>query len=222
MNWQTYKFHPSSVKNLMVEPRLKSETLSETTKSFLVEVFIEETYGRKKTDTVANKFMRKGTMCETDTIELVERVTGETLFKNNEQLENDWFIGTPDIIKADKVLDTKTSYDLWTFAEVTEDKATKDYYYQLLAYMDLTGTKKAELVYGLVNTPIEMISDEMYRLSFYMDDKEAETYKINYIFDDIPEENRVKKYTFEYSAEDIERVREKIVLAREYLASMSL
>jgi len=222
INWSTYKFHPSSVKNLMIEPRLKSETISETTKAYLLEVYIEEVYGRRKIESVANKFMRKGTMCETDSIELLERVKGETFFKNNNQLTNAWFVGTPDVIAIDKVIDIKTSWDLWTFAGVDEDQAKKDYYYQVLAYMDLTKTQKAELVYCLVSTPPEMINDEMYRPSFYMDEVESEKYRNNYKFDDIDEKSRVKIYTFDYSEEDIERVESKIVLAREYLASIKI
>ena len=39
----------------MVTPRLKGETLSETTKSYLRELWVQETFGRKNPNTIANK-----------------------------------------------------------------------------------------------------------------------------------------------------------------------
>jgi len=222
LDFTNYKFHCSGLKNLMVNPRLKSETLSETTKSYLSELFIKEAFGREKSDMVANKYVRKGIECETDSIELYEKVKGEKYFKNQETLANDYFVGTPDIIADDKVIDLKTSWDLWTFFNVDQSQGEKDYYYQLLGYMDLTGKKKASLAYCLVNTPEGIIADDTYRLQFYMPEEKALEYRNNYIFDDIPEINRVKSYEFEYKEEEVEKLKERVQLSREYLSSLSI
>ena len=221
VNWDEYKFHCSALKNLMVTPRLKSEVLSETTKSFLNDIYIKEVFGREKSEMVANKYVRKGVMCETDSLELLERVKGEKHFKNNKMLENAYIVGTPDIITLDKIKDIKTSWDLFTFFGVDEDQAQRDYYYQLLGYMILTGKKYAELVYCLVNTPEQMMNDELYRLKFYLPEEEAESYDINYIFDDIPEERRIKVFSFEYIKEEAELLEGKIKLSRVYLSALS-
>lgn len=220
IDWSTYTFHCSGLANLMVKAR-KAGELSETTKSYLRDLWIKETWGREKLETIGNKYTTKGIMCETDSIELYERVVGKTYFKNNKQLSNEFVIGTPDLIKPD-VVDIKTSWDLYTFTGVDENKAVKDYYYQLLGYMWLTDTQTSTLAYCLVNTPDIMIQDELYRLSFKLPDDKVDQYRNNFVFDDIPEKLRVKDYLFERSEEDIEKLQNNIVLARDYLAHILL
>ncbi len=221
VDWSTYKFHPSGLKHMMVKSRKKDEILSETTKAALREIYIREVWGRERTDVLANKYMQKGIMCETDSIAMVERVTGNKYFKNQKTLENDYIIGTPDIISPNLV-DIKTSWDIFTFSAVDEDQARKDYYYQMLGYMWLTGHEKATLTYCLVNTPDTLVNDELYRLSFKFQNGEEEQYRHNYIYDDIPEELRVKEYEFSFSEQDVEEIKSKIVAAREFLAGLSL
>ncbi|MEK9207691.1 MAG: hypothetical protein AAB922_04365 [Patescibacteria group bacterium] len=223
MDFSTYLFHCSGLANLMVVSRVKSDPLSQTTKSFLQDIFIQEVYKRKKyTD---SKYTKKGTMVEPDTMDLVKTVTGKTYFKNNKTLANEWITGTPDIITLESIKDVKSSWDLWTFAEVSEKKARDDYYYQMLGYMWLSGLTRAELMYGLVNTPEFMVEDELkkiYLLNRLVGDFEVERYKPNYIFDDIPATERLKRYVFEFSEEDVESVKQKITLSREYLNTLSL
>ena len=221
VDWSNYKFHCSGLKNLMVNPRLKSEALSETTKGYLRDIYIEEVYGRKKTDMVANKFVRKGVMCETDGLELVEKVKEEKFFKNQKTLQDDYLTGIPDVI-ADRIIDIKISWDLWTFLRVDQDMAWKDYYYQLLGYMLLAKKKHAELMYCLVNTPDEIIADEMHWLQFYFPEEQALEYRNNYEFDDIPIESRVKSYGFEFDKEEVEKLKERIELAKVYLINLKI
>lgn len=221
INWDTYKFHPSGLSNLLTNSRKKDEVLSETAKSYLRELWIKEVWGRKKADMVGNKFTQKGIMCETDSINLIERVTRQTYFKNQNTFENEWIIGTPDVTKPD-LIDVKTSWDLFTFMAVTEEQARKDYYVQVLCYMWLLKRLRASIFYCLVNTPEEMVGNELYRLSFNLPEEEVEKYKNNYIFDDIPEEYRIKTYTFEYDELIINEIKEKIEYARRYLTLLSL
>lgn len=223
VDFSTYKFHCSGLRNLMVKSRSKSDPLSETTKAYLREIWIEEVFGRKKFITSAP--MEKGTTVESDTLELAQQVTGTVLFKNNTQMSNEYVIGTPDNLdkKAEEVNDAKSSWDLWTFMGVTEDKAKKDYYYQVLGYMWLCGFKKGNLLYGLVNTPEPIIYDEWRKLAWRMTEEEAEAIvRKNHTFDDIPAEMRLKKFSFEWSQDDIDTLIEKIELSREYLKGLSL
>jgi len=221
VNWETYKFHPSGLGNLLTNSRKKDELLSETAKSYLRELWIKEVWSREKSDMVGNKFTQKGIMAETDSLNLIEKVTGQKYFKNQKQFENDFIIGTPDVTGAN-LIDVKTSWDLFTFMAVTEEQARKDYYSQVLGYMWLLNHKKATVMYCLVNTPEILITDEMYRLSFKLPEDQTEKYRNNYIFDDIPENQRIKVFNFDYDEAIINTIKERIVCAREYLKNVSL
>jgi hypothetical protein len=205
----------------MTSSRKKDDPLSETTKSYLKDVYIKEVFGREKTDMVANKFTQKGIMCETDGLEMIERVSGSKFFKNLKTFENDFIKGTPDVV-AHKIIDTKLSWDLFTFANMDSDKARKAYYYQMLGYMMLTGRQEASVIFCLVNTPEHLMNAELYRLQFSIPDGEHLKYKNNYIFDDIPENMRIKTYTFLYSPEDVKALQDRIIDCRNYLLNLSL
>ena len=217
------KFHPSSLKLLMTNSRSKSEPLSETAKGCLHEIYIEEVFGRKKT--ISSPAMSKGTAVETDSLELLQTVTGETYFKNNKTLENEYLIGTPDVVDKAKnlVIDIKSSWDIWTFSRVTQDSALKDYAWQLKGYMWLTQTRDARLVYALVNTPEFIITDELYRMSFKLPpDTDTDQFRPNYLFDDIPSEMKIKQFEVCYFDDEIKELTARLDLCREYLSTLTL
>lgn len=225
MNFDQYKFRCSELGYLLTDPRSKSEPLSETSKTYLKEIYIKVVYGREKL--ITNKYMQKGVACESDTLELVAQTTGQKYFKNLKQLENEYITGTPDAWYEDHVLDVKTSWDIWTFGSVDENKAKKDYYGQLLGYMFLTDKKKAKLAYGLVNTPQEQIDYEMYLLKVKGlvkdgDEQEEEKALKNFMYDDIPAKDKIKIYDFELDESVLEKLIERIKVARFYLNSLSL
>lgn len=228
MQFDKYKFRCSSLSKLMTKSRKKSDPLSQTTKTYLKELWIKEVFGREKIDW-GTKYTNKGQIVESDSMDLVNSVTGDKFFKNRDELQNDWITGTPDIIVKEKgvpqsIIDIKSSWDLWTFASVDENKAKKDYFHQLLGYMWLTETKESGLMYCLVNTPEKIIDDELYKVSFITPDSDLaeELYRKNYIFDDIDPKLRIKKYIFKFDSELIEELKEKIKLSREYMNKLSL
>lgn len=220
MNWNEYKFHCSDLPTLLTKPRSKSEVLSETAKSRLDEIWIKGEYGRERY--IDSKYLDKGNFAEQDSLDLATKVlkTG-FLPKNKEQLSNDWITGTPDTTKP-ILLDTKTSWDLFTFVAVDEKKALKDYADQIWGYMWLLGVKKAILAFCLVNTPDHITESEMIRLKYKLPEEEAEKYRNNYEFDDIPAEKRVKAFNLEFDQERIKEVIEILTAAREYLAGKEL
>lgn len=232
-DFSTYKFRCSSLPQLMVSSRSKDEILSETTKAYLRELWIKEVYGREKLDK-ANKYTTKGVMCEPDSMDLVNKVTGVTYFKNTKQLENEYITGTPDVIVRDKkkkpksVIDIKTSWDIWTFSAVDEKKAYKDYYYQLFGYMLLTAAKSGTLMYCLVNTPDTIADREMIRLSYNIpelttgDSKIEEEIRKNFVFDDIRPSQRVKQFMFDFNSMYLDELITKITAAREYMKGLTL
>lgn len=224
MNFDTYKFRCSGLANLLVDSRSKSDPLSQTTKTYLRELWIAEVYGREKY--ITSKYMDKGITCESDSLDLVKTVSGKTFFKNQKKLENDYIIGTPDVIDDLFVLDIKTSWDIWTFSSVDADKAKKDYYGQLLGYMILTGKQASKLAYCLVNTPEDIVSYELYKLKAsgsIKDTPEGEEEALkNYQFDDIDPKNRMKIYDFDFDKEVEKKLYERIILSREYMNKLSL
>lgn len=221
INWDQYKFHCSSLSYIMGKGRSKFDLLSETAKSYLLDIYVKEVYGRQKSDLIANKYVRKGTMCETDSLMLFEKVTGKKFFKNKNTLSNDYIVGTPDVYKPE-IIDIKTSWDIFTFAKSNKKTAEADYYYQLLGYMWLTGQTKASLVYCLVDTPSQMVNDEILRLCYYIDEEEADKYRNNYEYSDIEDKDKVKMYEFNYEDSEIEKIMVKIFAARNFLKSLTI
>lgn len=227
VDFSNYKFRASGLVHLMTNSRTKSDPLGESTKTYLRDIFIKEAYGRERLD-FKTKYTDKGIQCESDSLDLVQKVTKQTYFKNKSGFENKWIKGTPDIIiPKDHIKDIKTSWDIWTYAKADEKVAKDTYFYQMLAYMWLTETEKAELLYCLVNTPEEIIASEAYKASFQFpeigeSDEAMTKFRKNYIFDDIPAKERIKSFWFESSEEEIEAVKNKVILAREYLAQLHL
>lgn len=221
MNFSNYKFRCSGLSNLMVNSRSKSDPLSETTKTYLREIWIQETFNRQKPE-LTNAAVIKGTMVESDSLDLYQQVTGQTFFKNQKRLENDFIQGTPDVIAKDFILDIKSSWNIWTFASVDQKQATKNYFYQLLGYMWLTEKHQASLVYALVNTPDSITNEEIYKLTFKMSEEEAEKHRVNYEFDDIDPKLKIKQFDFSFDGEVVEKLKERIIASREFLNGLSL
>ncbi len=219
--WKKYKFHCSALPLLMTKSRNKSDILSETAKLYLRDLWIKETYGREKFDST-NKFTEKGLQVEQDSLELVTNVLQKGfLAKNKELLANEYVCGTPDVIKP-ILIDIKSSWDIWTFAGTNKRKAEKDYYWQLFGYMWLLGKKRSKLIYALVNTPDEIVADEIYRLHFKIGEDKAQSAKINYCFDDIPTKKRVKVFNLKFNSEKVQEVINILDEARNYLSQIKL
>src|SRR5690606_33156233 len=133
----------------------KTESLSETTKTYLKEWAISEIYGVQKE--IKSKYITKGLTKEDEGIDkAIEWLDLDFVLKNEQFFEDDNFCGTPDMITDDEVIDIKLSWDCFTFPIFEKEIPTKDYYFQLQVYMHLTGKKRARLVYVLLNTPEEM------------------------------------------------------------------
>jgi len=226
-----FKFHPSQLGLIMTDSRSKSDLFSETCKKHLLECWVSVRYGR--TRSFSNKYLEKGTLAEEDSIDLYSMVKGKYYEKNKEQIENDFFVGMPDlfegesILKSDLIIDLKTSWDIFTFYEVMLKPINKMYYWQLQAYMDMTGAQTSRLCYCLVNTPFTLVEDEKRKLKWAMqviDEDINEAYQLgckeiekNSYFDDIPMEQRYIEFTVERNQEDIDRAHEKVIDCRGFL-----
>lgn len=221
-------FRCSQLGKLMTEPRSKSELLSETTKTYLTEVYIGLKYGRNKE--ITSKYFEKGIRCEEDSITLFSRVSKEMFMKNEETLRNEWITGTPDIFRGDAILnaeyvpDIKTSWDIFTFFKHKTGTLEKDYYWQIQGYLWLTGAMHGSIAHCLVNTPDHLIEKEKSNFMYKNPELGYEELEIllaeierNYKYDDIPIEDRVHIFEIERNDTDIERLKARIEDCRIYI-----
>ena len=198
-----FKARASSAGKLMTAPRNKSEVLSETTKSYIKEWLIEQIYGFRKE--IKRKYIDKGNKLEDTAIDkAIEWLDLDFVMKNEDSFEDEFFTGTPDIITNDEILDTKCSWDAYSFPLFDKELPNKDYFYQMQVYMHLTGKKKARVVYVLLNTPEELRWEEKHDYS-NMDKK-----------------YRIKDFVVEYDAEIIATLQEKVKEARKYIETINL
>ena len=114
-----------------------------------------------------SRYTDKGNEVEEQAIELTEDVLGfEFLTKNDKYFENDYIKGTPDVITTSLIIDVKSSWSSETFPFFESELPNKDYYYQVMGYMWLTGKKNALISYCLINTPEEIVNDEIRRTAW--------------------------------------------------------
>lgn len=209
------KIRCSAIGKIMTSPRSKGEVLSQTTKSYIKELVLEHKYGIRKE--INSRYLDKGNMVENESIELTERVLDlDLIVKNESYFENDFICGTPDIIMGDTIIDVKSSWSAHTFPFfLDEELPNKDYYYQLQGYMALTGATKGMVVYCLINTPEEIVLDEIRRTSWsrheldVTEETEAEV-RQQHEFDHIPEVNRVKAYHIERNEDVIQSIYDRV------------
>jgi hypothetical protein len=214
------KIRCSSLGKIMTNPRSKNEALSQTAKSYIEELAREHLFGIKKT--FKSRYTDKGNTVEDLSIELVENVLDLSFIsKNVEYFENDFIKGTPDVITDNLIIDVKSSWSGDTFPFFEKELPTIDYYYQVLGYMWLTGRRNAIVAYCLINTPEEIVNDEIRRTAWskYEIEPSEETVRdvmALHNFDNIPKERRLKAFLVEYNESVIEKMKEKIIDCRKY------
>lgn len=169
MNTQNILFRASSIGTLMTNPRSKSEKLSETTKSELLNVYLQEKFQRR--EEFSSKYTEKGLAVEADAIDIWRRVNNVITFKNNTRFNNEHVSGLPDLLVKNEngtilyVPDIKSSWSLKTFYDSKLNSIDKSYYWQGQVYCWLTGAWYSKFCYVLTNAPLQLIDDEKYRLA---------------------------------------------------------
>ena len=149
-------FRCSSLAKLMTNPRNKSESLSETAKSYIKQLAKETFYGY--TSKIETKQMRKGTEYEMESIALVNSVWFGSNFVKNQLRETQGYLsGHPDIITDDSIIDIKTSWSLETFPALPED--ADSYEWQVRGYMHLFNKPRAFVIFCMIDTDDELLSD---------------------------------------------------------------
>lgn len=214
------KVRCSQIGKIMTNPRKSGEVLSQTAKTYVQDLVLLEKYGIRKE--FNSRYTDKGNEVENLSIALVNEVLNyKFIYKNDEHFSNDWVTGTPDVNTDEVLIDVKSSWDASTFPFFETELPNKDYYYQLQGYMWLTGKIESVLAYCLIDTPLEMVEDEVRRAHWKLHLIEENTELRNEIeskhkFSHIPNNRRVKYWFVQRDEQVIEQIKERVELCREY------
>jgi hypothetical protein len=224
------KVRCSKLGDVFTNPKSKADkeagNLSQTAKKLVSGMFLEEKYSYK--ELIFSNEIKKGNLCEQDSMQLVSDVYGGFRYAFKDNLENEWLTGTPDIVLDSSVEDIKTSYNIRTFHESSISKA---YEYQLRGYMMLTNKEVAKLIYCLVPTPKEIIEEEKKRLYFKFDCQEDNPDYIeacsqidhnNNIIKYISKELRVKSFVIKRDKKIEEEIKFRVEKLREVYKTIVL
>lgn len=214
------KIRCSAIGKIMTSPKSKGEALSQTTKTYLQELAIEEIYGIRKE--FSSRYTDKGNEVEGFSIDLCNDVldTG-FLYKNEEHFQNEWITGTPDVNTNEILLDVKSSFDATTFPFFDTELTNKMYFYQMHGYMWLTGKTEAILCYCLIDTPLQIVEDEIrrehWKASLIEESLDLRAFvQAKHTFGHIPKEKRVKTFKIAKDDEVIEAIKTRITECRKY------
>jgi len=151
----------------MTEPKTKEAKergdLSQTTISYLQEIFLEEKYKRR--NEFSSKYIEKGLAQEEQAITLYTRAKGVYLQKNTTRLYNEFLTGEPDAFIGDQIqgcekgIDFKCSWSIFTFP-FYETELDPQYKWQNTGYLALTGAGEWETSYCLVNATANLVLNE--------------------------------------------------------------
>ena len=209
----------------LIEKRDQRPTLSATTKNYLEQLHKEEVFGKR--EELRSKYLDKGIQVEEQSITLYSELTDTLFIKNKDRKSNAFITGEPDNTQG-KIRDIKSSWSLSTFP-MHDDRLTNiDYWWQLQGYMELFDLEDSELIYCLVDTPEELINDEMRRVGWKSgftadipDDLEAEI-RSNMTFSDIPAALRVKVFPVQRDRLAMRQLEEQVIRCRAYMNNLSV
>lgn len=214
------KIRCSAIGKIMTNPKTKGETLSQTTKTYLQELAVQEVYNIRKE--FSSRYTDKGNEVEELSIALCNDVLGlGFIYKNEEHFSNDWITGTPDVNTNEILLDVKSSWDATTFPFFDTELKNKDYFYQLQGYMWLTEKQECLLCYCLIDTPLQIVEDEIrrehWKASLIEESLDLRAFvQAKHTFGHIPKEKRVKTFKITKDDEVIESIKTRIEECREY------
>jgi hypothetical protein len=222
---QKFKIRCSAIGKIMTDPRSKSEPLSETTKTYCRTWLTEKVYDRRID--VTSKQMDKGNTMEGVAIDFAANIVepGALWFKNEEKYEDGYMKGTPDLLTDTHVFDIKCPWSFATFPMFETELPNKEYYWQLQGYMALTGRQSAAILYVLTDAPEHILLDEARKLSYQRGlggntDETIEEVRHLLTYPDVADHLKFKRFDVARDDAAIEKIRERVTLCREYIATL--
>lgn len=133
--------------------------LGDTGKTLIEEWLTEQEYGQTKEFT--SKYTDKGIRLEPACFEMISEQCGIKHWTEQDEFENEYFIGHTDILEKDGVFvdDGKVAWDCFTFPRF-KIKLIPAYDWQMQVYMELTGRPRARVHFCLLDSTPEMIMEE--------------------------------------------------------------
>lgn len=201
--------------------------LSATCKTFLIECYVSEVYGREKD--VYSKYMEKGLLVEEDAMTLYSLVKDTYFKKNEERLENAYITGCPDIREYKHVRDLKSSWDLFTFMKSKVAKLDAAYEWQLTGYQWLDNAESGTLAYCLIDTPETLIQKEVNKLMWDMGSTTSESPEFleakaklehQMRFGDIAQQERVHEKFVRRDEAKIKQIPDRVKECRDWMAEL--
>ena len=196
----------SSLGKIMTEPKTAKEgPLSVGAKTYIRSLVAQDIFGVDFE--VSSKQMEKGIMVEPASIDLLNRVRGLSLGKNQTRMTNGWITGECDLFDDQRKRghDVKSSWSAATFPIAEVDCVDKLYEWQMRGYMWLWDADEWEVNYCLVNTPEHLIGFEPVSMHF---------------FDHIPEHMRVTTWAVTRDKDKELLMAAKVEAARDYYAEV--
>jgi len=141
--------------------------LSDSTKKTLNKIVFYEKTGRKKI--LEAKYLDKGLAKEKEARDLMSQILDFNLIKDDERKTNEYVTGQRDIDHPDIILDIKSSWSYDSFNNLLIQKENEKNLRQMDSYMDLWNIKESIVCHVLVDTPINLVNDEIRRLSYKED-----------------------------------------------------
>lgn len=206
---------------------LNDAPLSQTTISALIKMYGWKIYNKRvaqKGDALS--FMKKGTDMEVEAVELLSKIDKQSYSIETDTLENQYLIGRCDIIRPDKVIDTKISWNVNAFMKARTTPISKKYWYQMQGYMELYDVPEAEVVFLLLNTPPELIEREKVKLlnRFMIGEIDREKYELDmeniesaFTYSSIPLKKRYFRFKIKREQHIFEKIYKKVDKARIWL-----
>ena len=221
------KIRCSALGKIMGNARSKKETLTETCKSYIESLCKENEHLICMEFT--SKYTSKGNECEKEAIKLANKVlkwglTDEHIKGEQIAHENEYLTGHTDVLSKTVLADVKTSWNGITFPMFKKKIPNKDYYWQCMGYLALTGYDKCNLAYCLINTPedllLQEIKSEHYKQNPFWDGEEDDiiVHEVTsrHVFDHIKNNLRVNNFVIERNEEVIQAIYKRIEECREY------
>lgn len=239
---ETWYVRASQLGALMSKGRGKVEW-GKTAHQSILDAVLFNKYGVEKS--LQSKYLDKGIINEPKALRMLVKKMGwdldpDQLQKN--RLFNDYLTGEPDLLVDDErgqfLADVKCSYDAGTFPWMVDlsdlKKHNATYWYQMQAYMLLSGVKRSVLAYCLTDTPSHMINDEVQRRTYkamvypdnadrsmdLIEDEIREQTTKQMTFSQIPDSQKIRIFEVQYDPEAIDEITDRIIEARKIYAGI--
>jgi hypothetical protein len=214
----------------------KSVLLCKANETVLKRIYSREKYGKQALLGKENiPHLVNGVVSERDSLKLASEVLGIKPKVYKDTISNDHIKGRIDaysgssIKKAKHIYEIKTASNYETFLDFIDNAQEESlYYWQMQGYLSITGAKRGTLIHCCTSYHPDIVTQQVniylsrikgLNLPHEYVSKRIEHIRKNMNFDDIPAHQRVYAITIERNDDDIDAIRQKMALCRDWLVS---